>query len=116
MLNRLRIRAPFACALEPLQQIHCHGIQQCYGLQYHQRNGIIVDVIKKMNAELHEKRREMQFRHIIAQRRDWMSYLVLQIYFKKNTTMVTLRAYDRVLFGVSQYPLISALNPNGPSP
>ena len=96
LLKRLRIRAPTVCGLEPIQQItHFNG------LQYQQRNGIIVDVIKKINSELHDQRREMQFKHIVAQRRDWMSYLVLQIYFKKNTTMVTLRAYDRVLFGGS---------------
>eukprot|EP00483_Globobulimina_turgida_P012199 UN12221 len=30
-----------------------------------------------------------------------MSYLFLQILFKKNTTVVTLRSFDRVLFGIT---------------
>ena len=95
LLKRVRWRPPRvnnAEALLPLSHRHI--------LPHQPHNTITTQIAQRINHEIDSLRREKQLKHIIEQRRDWMSYLVLQIRFKKNTTMVTLRSYDRVLFAV----------------
>mmetsp|Transcript_14621 Transcript_14621/g.22024 ORF Transcript_14621/g.22024 Transcript_14621/m.22024 type:complete len:226 (+) Transcript_14621:55-732(+) len=68
------------------------------GLYQHSHSNITSLLCKRINTELDVWRREQQFDHVIEQKRDWMSYLVMQILFKKQTTIVTLRGYDKILF------------------
>ena len=55
---------------------------------------------QQINDDISEIRKDIQFNHILEQRSDWMSYLILQITFKKNTTFVNLRSYEKNLFHV----------------
>ena len=94
MFKRLSTRLPRLYHPELLQSHQPHRIL------YQPSHPIVTLLHQQINNDIENHRRHQQFEHIIEQKRDWMSYLVLQINFKKNTTMVTLRSYDRVLFGV----------------
>ena len=106
LLKRLKWRPPRVNNVEPIQ-IYNNNINTNNRLHYLPYHGITSQIAKRINVEIDALRREKQFKHIVQQKRDWMSYLVLQILFKKNTTIVTLRSYERVLFGVGVDAIIS---------
>ena len=100
MLKRLNRKIP---RIHHTECIQSYNINKLY---HHPRHHIVTLIHQQINNDIENYRKSEQFQHIIDQRRDWMSYLILQIRFKKNTTMVTLRSFDRVLFGVKyKYPI-----------
>eukprot|EP01084_Bolivina_argentea_P148656 259861_1 len=95
LLKRLGRRIPALHHAEPMQLCTMNRL-------HHQPSyGITTQICKRINSEITTMRKEEQFHHIVEQKRDWMSYLILQVLFKKNTTMVILRSFDRVLFHIT---------------
>ena len=99
MFSRLNSRIPRVHRIYHLESIQLYK-STANRLVYQPSYSIVTLIHQHINNDIENYRKIEQFEHIVEQKRDWMSYLVLQITFKKNTTNITLRSYDRVLFGV----------------
>jgi len=57
-------------------------------------------VTKHLNEVTHEMIKGYQFDQVVNRKRDFMSYPILSIYFKKNTMYLRLRNYRKTIFSV----------------